>query len=136
MSIDAVDRKIDYIRHGSNWDEIAINTQKYAEFCTVDITPTTSVLNAIYDHEIREYAEKNRFKIYDNLLLTPHWLHVRNAPDELKKRFTGDIAKWADVDADPEWQDKFREHIAKLDNWRGMRIQEYLPEVAKAYGIN
>ena len=136
MSIDAVDHKIDYIRHGSDWDIISENTQRYAEFCTVDVTPTTSVLNAIYDDEIREYCAKNRFKIYDNLLITPYWLHVKNAPDELKKKFTGNIAKWADVDADPEWQDKFREYITKLDNWRGMHIKDYLPEVAKAYGLD
>ena len=136
MSIDAVDHKIDYIRHGSDWDIISENTQRYAEFCTVDVTPTTSVLNAIYDDEIREYCAKNRFKIYDNLLITPTWLHVKNAPDELKKKFTGNIAKWADVDADPEWQNKFREYITKLDNFRGMHIKDYLPEVAKAYGLN
>ena len=141
MSLDATSKKIDYIRHGSKWDEIEVNTQRYAEFCTVDITPTISILNASYYNEIVDWASSNHFKLYnDNLLLTPDWLHVKNAPDELKKDYGNiklpGLLEWSNSSADPVWIEHFKKQITKLDNWRGMYIKDYLPEVAKAYGIN
>lgn len=141
MSLDAASKKIDYIRHGSKWDEIEVNAQRYAEFCTVDITPTISVLNASYYDEIVDWSSSNHFKLYnDNLLLTPEWLHVKNAPDELKKDYGNiklpGLTEWANSSADAMWIEHFKRQITKLDNWRGMYIKDYLPEVAKAYGLN
>ena len=135
MSLDAVDRKIDYIRHGSKWDEIAVNVERYSEFCKVDITPTISILNACYYDEIKEYAKTNNFKLYENLLLTPPWLHCKNAPDSLKKKFQG-VDTWSNDPADPEIIEHFKRQITKLDSWRKMYIKDYLPEVAEAYELN
>jgi|TARA_B100001013_G_scaffold338765_1_gene260037 organic radical activating enzyme len=138
MSLDAVDKKINYIRYPSKWDEIEINTQRYAEFCTVDITPTISILNASYYNEIIEWANNNHFRLYnENLLLTPDWLHVKNAPDELKKNYKlPELSKWADEPADPKWIEHFKRQITRLDSWRKIYIKDYLPEVAKAYELN
>ena len=47
---------VGYIRSGSKWSEIEVNAQKYAEFCKVDVTPTLSILNALYYDELKEYA--------------------------------------------------------------------------------
>ena len=67
-------------------------------------------------------------------------MHVKNAPDELKKNYGNiklpGLAKWADSPTDPMWVEHFKRQITKLDNWRGMYIKDYLPEVAKAYGLN
>ena len=139
LSLDAASDKIDYIRSGSKWNEIEVNAQKYADFCKVDVTPTLSILNALYYNEIKEYAQTNNFKLYDNLLILPEWLHVKNAPTVLKEQFKGihpDVDQWANHPSDPKIIEHFIRQITKQDNWRKLYIKDYLPEVAQAYGIN
>lgn len=140
LSLDAASDKIDYIRYGSKWNEIEVNAQKYADFCrVVDVTPTISLLNILYYDEITEYARKNNFKLYDNLLILPEWLHVKNAPQSLKDQFHGihpDVDGWANHPADPLVIEHFVREITKQDKWRGMYIKDYLPEVAAAYGLS
>jgi hypothetical protein len=68
------------------------------------------------------------------MLLQPDWLHVKNAPDQLKERFTK-VGSWKDHLADPIQQELFCSNIKKLDKFRKINIADYLPEVAKAYNI-
>ena len=139
LSLDAASNKIDYIRSGSKWNEIEVNAQKYADFCKVDVTPTLSILNALYYNEIKEYAQTNNFKLYDNLLILPEWLHVKNAPTVLKEQFKGihpDVDQWANHPSDPKIIEHFVRQITKQDNWRKLYIKDYLPEVAQAYGLD
>ena len=139
LSLDAASNKIDYIRNGSKWSEIEVNAQKYADFCKVDVTPTISILNALYYNEIKEYAQENNFKLYDNLLMMPEWLHVKNAPNNLKEQFKGilpAIDSWANHPSDPRVIEHFIRQITKQDKWRKLYIKDYLPEVAQAYGLN
>ena len=74
-------------------------------------------------------------KVWDNLLVYPDWLHVKNAPDSLKSQFKY-VDEWKMGEADPTAQAKFVEYITKLDAFRNVHIKDYLPEVAKAYGLN
>ena len=137
LSLDATDERIDYIRYGSDWKVIEENAKRYGDFCYVDIAPTISVLNAYFLDEIHEYADKRNWKVYNNLLMLPDWLHVKNAPAELKKLYKHDFVKdWADVPADETIIEHFKDSIARLDKHRKNSIKDYLPEVAKAYGIN
>ena len=99
LSLDATDRRIDYIRHGSKWKEvIEPNLHRYGSFAKVDISPTVSILNAWFYDDIKEYGDKHGYKIYENLLMLPEWLHVKNAPDKLEgffpwRKFYGDSQK-------------------------------------------
>jgi len=136
LSLDAVDRRIEYIRHGSVWKNIEENAKRYSDFCLVDISPTVSVLNASFLNDIREYADKRNWNVYENYLYTPAWLRCANAPELLKLKFQGLPKEWSNIiPSDIEIQ-KFRENIVKLDKWRGKHINDYLPEVANAYGLN
>lgn len=66
--------------------------------------------------------------------MLPEWLHVKNAPDKLKKQFQG-VDEWSSQEADPEKIEEFKRNITKLDNWRKMYIKDYLGPVAEAYGL-
>jgi len=135
FSLDATDRRIDYIRHGSKWEEVERNALRWADFCKVDISPTISILNAWFYDDIKEYADKQGWKVFENLLMLPDWLHIKNAPDELKKQFQG-VDKWSNDPADPEIIEHFKRCITRLDNFRNMHIKDYLLPVAKAYGLD
>lgn len=134
-SIDGIGKKNEYIRFGSKWNDIDKNIKTYAEFCKVDINPCISVLNGAYYEEIIEWSDRQGFKVYENMLLNPSWLHVKNAPDSLKEKFNK-IGAWRNEDADPVQQHVFVDYIKKLDSFRKIKIADYLPEVAQAYGIN
>jgi organic radical activating enzyme len=135
FSADAVGKRIEYIRYGSKWDTIENNILKYAEFCDVNLSPCISVLNALYYEEVKVWASLHNFKIYDNFLLHPDYLHVKNAPDSLKQQITS-IDNWMNFPADVEQQEIFIKNISTLDNFRNISIKDYLPEVAAAYGIS
>ena len=136
LSIDAVDRKIEYIRYGSNWLEVEENAKRFADNFMVNICPTISLLNAWFYEDIREYADKMGWRLYENLLMLPEWLHCKNAPTSLKQKFQIVSPRWYENDADPKQIKLFLENTQRLDSWRNIRIRDYLPEVANAYGID
>jgi organic radical activating enzyme len=137
LSLDAVDRRIDYIRYGSDWNQINEYAKRYADFCKVDISPTISVLNATFTNDLEEYAYKNNFGYCENILRFPDWLNCKNAPDSLKEKYQSKAVRlFAETAANPLSIEKFKDHISRLDSWRKVSIKDYLPEVALAYGIN
>lgn len=135
LSIDAVGHRAEYIRYGSNWQQVETNSKKYAEFCDIFVTPCISILNAAYYSELKDWTDQHKFKVIDNLLIDPSWLHVKNAPTILKEQFTA-VGEWKDQQADISCQQTFINNIKKLDKFRNIKIQDYLPEVATAYEIN
>lgn len=136
LSLDAVDRKIEYIRYGSKWNEVSEIAKRYNDFCLVNISPTISILNAWFYEEIKEYADKNKWRLYENVLMLPSWLHCKNAPDSLKAQFQIVNPNWYKDPADEDQINFFKSQISKLDSWRNISIKEYLPPVAEAYGIS
>lgn len=136
LSIDAVDRRIEYIRYGSKWSEVEANAKRFADNFMVNICPTISLLNAWFYEDIQEYADKLGWRLYENLLMLPEWLHCKNAPASLKEKFQIVSSRWYEGDADPRQINLFLENTKRLDNWRNVHIKDYLPEVAKAYGID
>jgi MoaA/NifB/PqqE/SkfB family radical SAM enzyme len=117
VSIDAIGKRAEYIRYGSNWSTIEENFNKYKEYCRVSITPTVSVLNKPYINEIHEWAEQNSVEVHLNYLENPEYLNIHKAQD-LKQR------------------EKFVDVITRLDSFRNISIKDYLPEVAAEYGIS
>lgn len=136
LSIDAVKEKIEYIRYGSKWNDVEYNSLKYSEMFNVGVSPCISILNVLYYNDLEKWCTTNNLKLYsDNLLITPAWLNLKNAPDSLKSQMTHFVNCALDK-ADIIEQENFIKNIKKLDSWRNVRIQDYLPEVAKAYGID
>jgi sulfatase maturation enzyme AslB (radical SAM superfamily) len=134
-SVDAVGKRNDYIRFGSTWSTVENNVKQYQDLFQLDINPCISVLNAAYYDETLEWADKLRLPIKQNMLITPEWLHVKHAPSELKSKFKY-FTEWSSDQADSLQQEIFRTNIQKLDSFRNVRINDFLPEVAQAYGIN
>lgn len=117
ISIDAIGKRAEYIRYGSDWNTVETNFNRYKEFCRVSITPTVSVLNEPYMDEVHKWAKQNEVDVHLNYLENPAYLNVKNAKD-------------------PKHIKTFKETITQLDSFRNINIKEYLPEVAEAYGIN
>lgn len=134
VSIDAIGKKIEYIRFGSNWINIETNIKKYSDYCNINITPCISILNALYYDEIINWSSYNKFEIFENMLITPNWLNLKNAPISLKEQIKY-FHSWKNQGADINEQKKFIVNIQKLDKFRNINIKDYLPEIAIAYDI-
>ena len=136
VSMDAIGKRIEYIRYGTKWEDIERNTLMYKDNFNVDISPCFSVLNTLYADEIFEWADKNNIRLYDdNILITPEHLSVQHAPDSLKSQFNR-FHNWFEKPSDLNHQKTFIHNTMVMDSYRNIRIQDYLPEVAKAYGIS
>ena len=74
-------------------------------------------------------------EIFDNLLMTPDCLHIKNAPQKMKDNIEH-FDYWMNYPSSIEKQNEFRRWIGVLDKHRGCNIKDYLPEVAGYYGIS
>jgi hypothetical protein len=122
FSIDGFGPVNNYIRWGSDWDTICKNlkTCQDAGF-DVSISPTIQILNELYIVQLKTWAINNNLKVFDNFLVNPSYHNVENA-------------KWHG--GDKTMQEIFIKNIKILDSSRNCNIRDYLPEVARAYGIN
>lgn len=137
FSIDGVGKVNDYIRWGSNWKDIENNIYRLAELPNMDVSigPTIQILNALYYDELTEWASTNNFKVYDNMLMYPLYLNLKNA-DTRVKDLTPKFAYWHDVPSSLKERENFIKYTKILDNNRSCNIRDYIPMVADIYEIN
>jgi len=110
-SLDAMGPRAEYIRKGTNWDQVERNREKMIEVCPdVDfyISPTLSIMNALHLPDFhRDWTERGLIRAQDlnvNILQDPAHYRIDIAPMNYKQRL----------------KQKFEEHI----NW--LRPQDSL----------
>lgn len=137
LSIDGIGKVNDYIRWGSNWVDIEANINKLAELPNIDMSvgPTIQLMNALYYEELVEWAKNKQFKVYDNMLMYPLYLNLKNADDIIKQR-TPNFNHWHNGNSDYRERENFIRYTKILDNNRGCNIKDFLPEVANIYGLD
>lgn len=134
ISMDAVGKRIEYIRYGTKWEDIERNTILYNKLFDVSISPCFSVLNILYYDELKSWAQAHSINMDEsNILMDPYHLNINNSPLSLKKEIKKFTELLDDSKVDPTI---LKEHIQLLDNHRNIRIRDYLPEVANHYDIN
>tara|TARA_B110000503_G_scaffold28131_1_gene44922 strand:+ start:5139 stop:6263 length:1125 start_codon:yes stop_codon:yes gene_type:complete len=158
-SLDGIKSKLEYIRHGTKWNDILANLTLLKENnIEIKISPTTSVFNIMDISEICTYYVDNGFITTDDLgvslLETPYYysvqtlhptlkelakeriekfMNTRNLSSDSKKRFQHIINYMMEKDA---WQDnwqKFKSITTELDNFRNENFKETFPELAIQY---
>jgi len=158
-SLDAMGSRAEYIRNGTDWEDVEENRRRMMEMCpNVDfyVSPTLSILNAWHLPDFhREWSDKGLILPQDlnvNLLTDPDWLRIDMATPEYKHKLIEKYEKHL------EWlkpkdkfnratqgfesaitfmkaQDrtdllaKFWEKTNKLDEIRGQSVLEVLPEL-------
>lgn len=94
------------------------------------------VLNILQAEEYIEWANKRGLEIWDNLLINPQCLNIKNSPDAIKNKISKEYEYAILESADEKQFDEFKKWVGILDKNRGITIKDYLPEVADAYGIS
>lgn len=82
VSIDAAGEELNYIRSGSNWQEIKQNIESIVERrkkisnLSINFTPTVSLLNIWFLPELYSYAQSLGIKVGLNILTGPDYLSL------------------------------------------------------------
>ena len=135
FSIDGIGKVNDYIRWGSDRQTVETNMLRWAEFVKYkSVGPTVQVMNILDYDNIVSWANKYDFEVFDNMLYNPPYFNLQNAPDELKTQ-AKHFKEWIDKPADIQHQENFRKVIQTFDNLRNCNIHDYIPEVARIYGL-
>jgi sulfatase maturation enzyme AslB (radical SAM superfamily) len=135
FSVDGIGRVNDYIRWSSDWKTIETNMLRWAEFVKYkSLGPTLQVMNILDYDNVVEWARKHDFEVFDNMLYNPPYFNLQNAPDELKAQ-AQHFKEWIDKPADEQHQENFRKVVKTFDYIRKCDIKDYIPEVARIYGL-
>jgi organic radical activating enzyme len=122
ISLDGVEEKFDYLRHGDNWDNVKSNLDKFYKLHTendhvnINVTHTVSVWNFFYLRDFHLYFETNypEFLIWNNLVHFPEWCEANVVPG-LTKYVIADRVKHPEDFGLPAWDEgKYNKDISPL----------------------
>jgi hypothetical protein len=147
LSIDDLFERNDYIRYGSNWENIMSNFEKiikYKEIFRIEVCQTVSLLNVHNIDQFKLFFQKYGVIIAHNYVHHPTFLHVSNLPQELKDEIINNTPTLredelnrlkSELNRETDQNDivKFYEFIRLLDVKRNVKIDNYLKEWEKYF---
>lgn len=95
LSIDAVGKKFEYQRHGSRWDTVVNNIERFREFDNIvlQVCHTVNILNVLDICEFVVWAEQRELEIYFNMLYHPMHYNIKNLPLAAKQALLDRVEK-------------------------------------------
>ena len=142
LSIDDMGSRNDYIRFGSNWFSIYENFRKILEYKNtfrLEVCQTVSIFNVMNIDNFKLFTLEHDIVVAHNYVHHPSFQHVSLLPDHLKKELIDNLQYLRDDEksrllaelnksTDKDDLEKFKKFIEILDNKRGVKIVNYLPE--------
>ena len=158
-SLDGIENKLEYIRHGTDWENIIKNLDLLKKNnIDIKISPTVSVFNILDIDEICSYYIDNKYITENDLgltvLETPYYYSVQTLHPELKmsaknkienfikqyslnvettKRFNHLINYMYEKDTWLENKQAFKDITTELDLFRNENFLKTFPELSKHY---
>ena len=152
LSIDDLNKRFEYQRTDSDWDQVADNLKRYAEISCdniiVSFFVTVNMQNVFYIPELLDFLHKFNWTIHFNLLTEPKQCSIGNmtidTQQEILKKFRGvlhyqkyleplihSIENTTTCDGSV-----FRSWIEEKDQTRTPKFAEVHPEMAKLMQID
>lgn len=143
-SIDAVGEPLEYIRSGTDWQQIENNLKLLKQFKNISITltPVISILNFWFLPEFLKYAKDQKLVVRPIVLQGPDYLALDVMPDQLKQQALNIVASVAEY-LEPNLSIHLKKliennvnhvlfshtinHILFLDNHRKEKLFDLLP---------
>lgn len=112
VSIDGTGKTFEYIRYPLSWQTMLHNLEQYRQaFNEVNVSFTVSNLNCHERSDIIRWFREHGLLYIENYVVSPAWFEYLVNP------------------AHPLWT-KFVQEIARQDQLKGIKIQDYIPYVA------
>jgi organic radical activating enzyme len=117
VSIDDIDKRNSYIRHGSDWNEVIKNLLSISSAgFHVAIEQTVSAYNVFYLDEMEVFCEKNNLGYGLNFVYDPEYLSIKCIPDHAKIKILNKLNnKLSD-----KWFNEVKAHLSeksRADLW-------------------
>lgn len=139
FSIDGINDVFEYLRFPLTWDKILTNIEKCREhLIDISCSYTLSNVNIYYHAETVAWFDRNNIKYLTNPVNEPRLFRPaalsrdikdqilsKFPPDTVLNTFLSDHCQIDDVDFAA-----MKVKIAKQDSWKGIAINDYLPEFA------
>jgi 4Fe-4S single cluster domain len=143
VSIDGVGPVFEYLRFPLKWQNLLDNLQLF-RLLTDNISSnyTLSNLNILYHNQTVDWFNQAKISYGNNPIYNPNWLQPRALPEPVKK-YLKTVLNKSDFDTyigpvhaqeDQQNWEEFQKKIAKQDIAKGIKWQQYLPELAALVG--
>jgi len=142
FSIDGVGPVFEYLRYPLVWHDILENIN----WCRthghmISASYTVSNLNVLYHTETCNWFDQEKIPYIISPVYHPAHFSVRALPGEIKNQLklqikdsnVLDILDTHTTHDDIDYK-RFQQEIQKQDMWKGIKMQDYLPELAKLLG--
>jgi sulfatase maturation enzyme AslB (radical SAM superfamily) len=132
LSLDGTGPVFEYLRYPLKWADIenTIDWYRKRNFDT-SVAYTLSNLNVLYHAQTTAWFEKQNLNYLINQVYSPAWFRPSSLPESVKNSIEFDFVN---SDEDSKNYSIFREIIAEQDSWKGIRMQDYLPELCDLLG--
>jgi len=136
FSVDGIGKVNDYIRYGSNFDEIEQNLKiAIDKGFEVSLGPTVQIFNCLYMQELYDFAKNYNIKVYENFLITPDHYALQHAVIDLKKDLIM-FKEYTNELANKQEKENLIRITKVFDNSRNIKIKDYLPELCRYYDFD
>ena len=141
FSIDGIGPIFEYMRYPIKWDSILKNIK----FCKDNnimhtVCYTISNTNVYYYNQTNAWFKENNLTVFYKQVISPFYFSPAALPKHIKEKIleknpSGLVRTYLDLDRTPIVNDQnyqlFLAEIKKQDAWKGINIQDFLPEFAK-----
>jgi len=157
FSVDGVGKCNEYMRFPSRWEVISDNITKFKENLVdayIMVNCVVQNLNVLYVNELLEFTDQKKIFVKFDLVLEPHWLHLSVLPKDVLsmayKKLSGvkeknllhtdnvkeiiELLKQHidNYSLDENKYKNFIDMINKRDTYRKIKLENYMPELARA----
>ena len=140
VSIDGTGPVFEYLRFPLKWQDLLDNLTFFRQVTdNVSSNYTLSNLNVLYHNQTVEWFNQNKILYSNNPIYWPTWLQPRALPQHIKQHLKNMLSEvdfrtyigTEHTDTDQQNWGKFLLQINKQDTAKGIKWQEYLPELAE-----
>jgi hypothetical protein len=134
FSIDGVGPVFEYLRYPLKWNSLLANI----DYCRshgmmVSACYTVSNINLMYYEETCRWFDQNQIRYFVNLVYTPTHFRPGALPQQVKEQLPK-LKQQPHTEQDDRDYAVFRQKISLQDQWKGIRMQDYLPELHQLLG--
>jgi hypothetical protein len=132
LSIDGVGPVFEYMRWPGKWSNLLENIKQYQTISPTSVSYTISSLNVFYYRQTVDWFNSQHIGFNHNIVSSPNWLSLKNAPEKLKKHLPTDkiFDAWKAINGNEIQIDEFRKKILQQDQVKKISIYDYMPELA------
>lgn len=142
ISIDGISRVFEYLRYPLKWQHLLHNIEYFRNNgMMLSVSYTISNLNIFYHDQTLEWFKQHDLRYQVNPVKYPNCFRPGALPERVKQHLIQRIQdptilyllQSHDLNDEGDFL-AFQKEIAKQDQWKGICMQDYLPEFAKLLG--